>query len=52
MMLYVLIKTGGSRSVYLVFMYLFIYLSIYLGVKQENFREWWKKDIKEKDKKH
>jgi len=29
-MLYVLIKTGGSRSVYLVFMYLFIYLFIYL----------------------
>jgi len=36
MVLYVLIKTGGSRSVYL-FIYLLIYLSIYLGVKQENF---------------
>jgi len=51
MVLYVLIKTGGSRSVYLR-IYVFIYLSIYLGVKQENFGEWWKKDIKVKDKKH
>jgi len=40
MVLYVLITTGGSKSVYLfiyLFIYLSIYLSIYLGVKQEKF---------------